>query len=146
MLHLLKSSTGSRKKKMRVGRGNGSKGTFSGKGCKGQKARSGGVKGHGFEGGQTPLIRRQPKRGGFRNPTHEDFEVLNIDTLEQRLEAGTYTVDDLKEKRLVDGSLPVKVLGRGTVAKKFDLTVHAASKGAKSAIEKAGGSVTVSSS
>jgi len=143
MLHTLKPYKGAKKARTRVGRGNGSKGTFCGRGVKGQGARSGGIKGPQFEGGQTPLIRRQPKRGGFRNPNREEYEVLNLDTLEDRLEAGTYDTDALKEARLVDGKLPVKILGRGAVKKKFSLTVHAASKGARSAIEKAGGSVTI---
>ena len=144
MLHTLKPSKGSKKAKKRVGRGCGShRGTYSTRGLGGQKARSGGPKGPGFEGGQTPLIRRQPKRGGFRNPNREEFQVVNIDVLEKHLEAGSYDVDALKEARLVDGALPVKILGRGAVTKKFVLTVHNASKSAREAVEKAGGSVTI---
>ena len=142
MLHTLKPYKGAKKARTRVGRGNASKGTYCGRGVKGQGARSGGLKGPQFEGGTTPLIRQQPKRGGFRNPNREEYDVLNLDTLEDRLEAGTYDTDALKEARLVDGKLPVKILGRGTVKKKFGLTVHAASESAKRAVEKAGGSIT----
>lgn len=144
MLHALKPTKGSKSSKKRVGRGNGSgRGTFCGRGCKGQKSRSGGGKGPQFEGGQTPLIRRQPKFGGFRNPNREEYEVINLDTLEEKLAAGSYDFDALKEAGLIAGKLPVKILGNGKVAKKFKLTVDAASKSAKEAIEKAGGSVTI---
>lgn len=144
MLHTLKPYKGARKARTRVGRGRGSgKGTFSGRGVKGQGARSGGGKGPQFEGGQTPLIRRQPKRGGFRNPNRQEYEVLNLDTLEARLDTGNYDTDALREARLVGGRLPVKILGRGKLTKKLGLTVHAASKTARDAVEKAGGSVTI---
>lgn len=127
-----------------MGRGNGSgRGTYCGRGCKGQKSRSGGVKGPQFEGGQTPLIRRQPKFGGFRNPNREEYEVLNLDTIEERLGAGSYDFDSLKKSGLIGGKLPVKVLGRGKLTKQFNLTVDGVSKSAKDAIEKAGGSVTI---
>ena len=144
MLHALKPTRGAKKARRRVGRGNGSnRGTFSGRGCKGQKARSGGGKGPQFEGGQTPLIRRQPKRGGFRNVNREEFEVLNLVSLEEKLEAGTYDVDALRAAKLVRSKLPVKILGRGAVTKKFDVSVHAVSRTAREAIEKANGSVTI---
>jgi len=88
------------------------------------------------------MIRRQPKLGGFTNPTRETFEVVNIGTLEEVLPAGAYDLASLRESRVVDGALPVKILGEGKVTKKFDLTVNAASKSAREAILKAGGSVT----
>jgi large subunit ribosomal protein L15 len=144
MLHALKPNIGSKKPKKRLGRGNGSGlGTFCGKGVKGQKARAGRGKGAQFEGGQTPLIRRQPKLGGFRNPNREEYEVLNLDSLEERLESGSYDIEGLKEARLVDGKLPVKLLGRGKLTKKFTLSVHAVSKSAKEAVSSAGGSVKI---
>jgi len=144
MLHLLKPAKGSRKQRKRLGRGNGSgRGTFCTRGVKGQKSRSGGGKGPQFEGGQTPLIRRQPKRGGFRNPAREEYEVVNLDVIESKLKAGSYDTDGLKEARLVNGVLPVKILGRGKVTKKFNFTVHGASKSAQEAIKAAGGSVTI---
>lgn len=142
MLHTLKPARGSRKRRKRLGRGVGSgRGTFCTRGVKGQKARAGGGKGPQFEGGQTPLIRRQPKRGGFRSPTWREYAIVNLDTLEERLEPGGYDATALREARLVHGKLPVKVLGRGSVSKKFDLRVDAASKGARKAVEEAGGSI-----
>jgi large subunit ribosomal protein L15 len=97
----------------------------------------------GFEGGQTPLLRRQPKLGGFTTPRRVEMEVLNLDTLEAKVPAGTYDVAALAALRLVSGKRSVKLLGRGTVTKNFALTVQAASKSARDAIKKAGGSVTI---
>lgn len=144
MLHSLKAAPGSRKAKKRVGRGNSSgHGTTAGRGTKGQQSRTGKGRNFGFEGGQTPLIRRQPKLGGFINPNAKEYEVVNVGDLEQHLEAGTYDVDALKASKLIRTSKQVKLLARGEVKKKFTLTVHAASKSAVEAIEKAGGKVTV---
>ena len=144
MLHEIKPTAGSRKTRKRTGRGDGSgRGTYCGKGIKGQKARSGRGKGAQFEGGQTPLIRRQPKMGGFRNPNREEYEVINLDVLEKSLKPGSYDVTELVEAGAVRGKLPVKVLGRGELTKKLDITVNAASKTAKDAVAKAGGSVTI---
>jgi len=144
MLHMLKPNKGSKRPKKRLGRGNGSGiGTFCGKGVKGQKARAGRGKGPQFEGGQTPLIRRQPKLGGFRNPNREEYEVINLDALDEMLESGSYDAESLREAHLVSGKFPVKVLGRGKLTKKFTLSVHAVSKSAKEAISAAGGSVTI---
>lgn len=144
MLHSIRPTKGSRTSKKRVARGSSAGGgTTAGRGTKGQNARTGGGKRYrGFEGGQTPLMRRQPKLGGFRSPGRTEYEVLNIATLEAQLEAGTYTVESLKAARLLATKKPVKLLANGTVSKKFDLTVHAASKAAKEAIVKAGGTVT----
>ena len=144
MLHQLKPNKGSKRPKKRLGRGNGSGlGTFCGKGVKGQKSRAGRGKGPQFEGGQTPLIRRQPKLGGFRNPNREEYEVVNLDAIEERLKPGSYDTDGLKEARLVGGKLPVKILGRGKLTKKFVLSVHAVSKSAREAVEKVGGSINI---
>ncbi len=143
MLHKLKPDRGSRKTSKRVARGSAmGGGTTGGRGQKGQQSRSG--KGHrfGFEGGQTPLIRRQPKLGGFTNPNAVEYEPLNLDILEAKLEAGSYDIAALKSKQILKTSKPVKLLGRGTVTKKFTLSVHAASKTARAALEKAGGSVS----
>lgn len=144
MLHTIQPAPGSTKKRKRVARGDGSgHGTTAGRGTKGQQSRVG--KGHrlGFEGGQTPLLRRQPKLGGFHRPMKVHYEVLNLDDLEARADAGSYDAASLASLRLVRKGRPVKLLGRGEVKKKFDLTVHAASGSAKEAIEKAGGSVTL---
>lgn len=144
MLHTLKAAPGSRKARKRVGRGSASgTGTTAGRGTKGQQARTGKGRKFGFEGGQTPLIRRQPKLGGFTNPNGTQYEVVNVSDLEKKLDAGTYTVDALKKAKLVRTSKPVKLLSRGEVKKTFTLEVHAASKAAVAAIEKAGGKVTV---
>lgn len=144
MLHSLKAAPGSRKAKKRVGRGNSSgNGTTAGRGTKGQHSRKGNGRRFGFEGGQTPLIRRQPKLGGFTNPNSKSYEVVNVGDLEQNLDAGTYDVEALKKSKLVRTGKQVKLLSRGEVKKKFTLTVHAASKAAIEAVEKAGGKVTV---
>ncbi len=144
MFHTLKPNRGSTQTRRRVARGNGSGlGTTAGRGGKGQKGRTGKGRRLGFEGGQTPLIRRQPKLGGFLSPTRVDVEILNLDTLESKAPAGAHDRSSLTGLRLIRGKLPLKVLGRGTVTKKFTLKVYAISKSAKAAIEKAGGSVTI---
>jgi len=144
LLHTLSPAKGSRKAKKRVGRGNSAGGgTTAGKGTKGQQSRTGNGRRFGFEGGQTPLLRRQPKMGGFRNPNRKEYEVINIGTLENELDAGSYDVTALRDNRMVSTKKPVKLLGQGTLSKKFELTVNAASKTARAAIEKAGGTVTV---
>jgi large subunit ribosomal protein L15 len=144
MFHTLKPDAGSTRKRKRVARGNGSgQGTTAGRGTKGQQSRTGKGRKPGFEGGQTPIIRRQPKLGGFLAPRRRDYEILNLDVLEKRLQAGSYDAATLRQARIIDGSRPIKVLGRGAVTKKFALSVHAISDSAKQAIEKAGGSVTI---
>lgn len=144
MLHNLTPAKGSRISKKRVARGNSAGGgTTAGRGTKGQQARSGAKRRFGFEGGQMPLIVRQPKLGGFTNPNRVECEVINLSTLEAKLEAGAYTPESLKKHNLLSTSKPVKLLGNGSVTKKFDITVHAASKSAIEAIQKAGGSITV---
>jgi large subunit ribosomal protein L15 len=144
MFHTLKPNKGSTKNKKRLARGNASgTGNTSGRGTKGQQSRVGKGRNLGFEGGQTPLIRRQPKLRGFTSPGRIESEILNLDVLETALEAGTYTVADLVAKRLVSGKKPVKLLGRGVLTKKFSLTLAAASQSAKEAVTKAGGSITL---
>ena len=144
MLHSLKPTKGSRTSRKRIGRGDGSgKGTYCGRGLNGQLSRAGGGKGPQFEGGQTPLIRRQPKRGGFKSWNRTEFEVINLQDLESRLDAGEYDVPALAAAKIVKGKKPVKLLGVGTITKKYVLTIDHASKAAKEAIEKGGGSVTL---
>lgn len=145
MLHMIKPAHGSTKKRKRVARGNsGGGGTTAGRGTKGQDARSGkGKRKPGFEGGQVPLLMRQPKLGGFRRDRKVVYEPLNIGELEEVLDSGVYTLNDLREKRIIRTKKPVKLLGHGTLSKKFELTVHAASKSAKEALEKAGGTLTI---
>ena len=142
-------NAGSRKKRMRVGRGIGSgKGKTSGRGGKGQTARSG-VRIKGFEGGQMPLHRRLPKRG-FHNIFRLDFAEINLDRLQDAvdgklIEAGTViTAESLVEagviRRVKDG---VRLLGRGEIKAKLTVEVHGATKTAIEAIEKAGGTVKI---
>lgn len=144
MFHTLKPNRGSTHVSRRVARGNGSgRGSTAGRGTKGQQSRVGKGRRLGFEGGQTPLIRRQPKLGGFRSPSRVEVEIVNLDTLEARAPAGSHDKNSLSALRLVSGKLPIKLLGRGKVSKKFNLTVYAVSTAAKAAVEKGGGSVTI---
>lgn len=143
MLHTLKAAPGSRKSRKRAGRGRGAgRGTTAGRGTKGQGSRSGKKTRATFEGGQTPLLQRQPKLGGFTNPNRVEYEVVNVGDIEEKLAAGTYDIEALQQCHLVRTGKCVKLLSRGEVKKKFDLTVHAASKAAVEAIGKAGGKVT----
>ena len=142
MLHNLKPAKGSRPSRKRAGRGNSAgRGTTAGRGSKGQHSRAGSTRRFGFEGGQTPLLRRQPKLGGFTNPNHKKYETLNIGVLEERIDAGSYDIASIREKKLLRTKKLVKILGQGELKKKFVFTVNAVSKSAKEAIEKAGGSV-----
>ena len=142
-------NAGSRKKRMRIGRGIGSgKGKTGGRGGKGQTARSG-VRIKGFEGGQMPLHRRLPKRG-FNNIFRLDFAEINLDRLQDAIEskkldaANTINAEALVNagviRRAKDG---IRVLGRGEIKAKINLEVAGASKSAVEAIEKAGGKVTI---
>lgn len=143
MLHKLQSAPGSRQKRKRVARGSSAGGgTTAGRGTKGQQARAGKGKRFGFEGGQNPIIRRQPKLAGFRSPNKIDFEILTLTALD-RLEPGTYSLDDLRVRRLVRKAGPVKLLATGTLTKKVSITVNAASKQAKEAVKKAGGELKI---
>jgi large subunit ribosomal protein L15 len=142
-------NAGSRKKRMRVGRGIGSgKGKTSGRGGKGQTARSG-VRIKGFEGGQMPLHRRLPKRG-FDNIFRLDFAEINLDRLQQAVDAklidagSVVNAESLVKsgvlRRAKDG---VRLLGRGELKAKLNIEVHGASKSAVAAVEKAGGTVKI---
>jgi large subunit ribosomal protein L15 len=142
-------NAGSRKKRMRVGRGIGSgKGKTAGRGGKGQTARSG-VRIKGFEGGQMPLHRRLPKRG-FNNIFRLEFAEINLDRLQEAVDSKlvdakeTVTAESLVKagvlRRSRDG---VRLLGRGELKAKLNIEVHGASKPAIAAVEKAGGSVKI---
>lgn len=140
----LSPAAGSNTKKKRLGRGPGSGlGKTSARGGKGQTARKGGGIRAGFEGGQTPLYRRLPKRG-FTNPFRVEYNVVNVEAL-NKLDAGVkVTPELLKDKGFLrNPANPVKVLGKGELKKKFTIAVHKVSATAKAAIEKAGGSVEV---
>lgn len=141
MLHKLKSIA--TRKRKRVGRGDGSKGTYSGKGMKGQTARAGGKRRPGFEGGQTPLIRRMPKLKGFTPLNKITYQVINISALEEKFEDGAkITKVDLKKSLLIfNAKKPVKLLGTGETKKSFEVSVDAVSPSALKKIEDAKGSV-----
>ena len=143
-LHNLEYTEGARSTTKRLGRGQGSgQGKTAGKGSKGQNARSGGGVALGFEGGQTPLWRRLPKRG-FTNFTRKENAIVNLDTL-NRFEAGTeITPELLKELGIVKKQLcGIRVLGNGTVDKALVVKAHKFSASAKEAIEAAGGKAEV---
>lgn len=146
-LNELKGNPGSKKRRMRVGRGIGSgKGKTSGRGGKGQTARTG-VRINGFEGGQTPIHRRLPKRG-FNNHARHEYEVINLGSVQKAVDAGkldakqTIDLDVLKKAGLVRKSgAEVKLLAKGTLTAKVTLQVNFASEAAKAAVEKSGGKI-----
>ncbi len=139
-LHELSSTPGARHKRNRVGRGTSSgNGKTAGRGQKGSGARSGGGKKAGFEGGQTPLFMRLPKRG-FTNYTRKEYGIVNLEQLNVFDEGTEVTPGLLIEKRIVRKELDgIKVLGEGTLEKKLTVKAHKFSKSAKAAIEAAGG-------
>jgi large subunit ribosomal protein L15 len=140
-VHDLKPAPGSTKERRRVGRGIGGKGgKTAGRGTKGQHAR-GSVK-PGFEGGQMPLSRRVPKLKGFRNPFRVEFAVVNLDTLEQ-FDGDVVSPDTLRASGLVHKHGLVKVLGRGELTRRLQVSAHGFSKSAEAAITSAGGTVEV---
>ena len=146
-LNELKGNPGSKKRRMRVGRGIGSgKGKTSGRGGKGQTARTG-VRINGFEGGQTPIHRRLPKRG-FNNFHRHEYEVINLGSVQKAVDAGkldtkqTVDLDVLKKAGLVrKAGTEVKLLAKGTLTAKVTLQVNFASEAAKAAVEKSGGKI-----
>jgi large subunit ribosomal protein L15 len=141
MLQNLKGPRGATKNRKRVGRGPGSgTGEQSGRGVKGQKARTGhhGARA-GFEGGQMPMQRRLPKKG-FKNIFRKEIFAVNLSDIDSRFEAGTVTIAELKAVGLVPRRCPrIKVLGDGEVTKKFVVKADAFSASAKDKIEKKGG-------
>ncbi len=139
----LRPFAGSKHREKRVGRGHGSgHGKTSCRGHKGQKARKSPDIAPWFEGGQTPIIRRIPKRG-FKNPFKIYYTVINVKQLEERFEANEVVdYESLVKKGLVKGKNKViKILGDGEITKPLTVKVHAVSKSAKEKIEKAGGKV-----
>ena len=139
-LHHLRPAPGSHTPKMRVGRGEASKGKSAGRGTKGSKARNQ-IPAR-FEGGQMPLHMRLPKLRGFTNPFRTTYQVVNLERLAQLYpKGGAVTADDLVAKGAVRKGSPVKVLGDGEVSVKLEVTVQAVSASAKQKILAAGGSV-----
>lgn len=143
-LHELQPSEGSRHTRHRVGRGASSGwGKLSKRGQKGQKARSGGGVRLGFEGGQTPLFRRLPKRG-FTNINRKEYAVVNLDVLNRFEDGAEVTPVALVEAGIVkDAKAGIKVLGNGTLSKKLTVKAAKFSKAAEEAIVAAGGSIEV---
>ncbi|MGB8643892.1 MAG: 50S ribosomal protein L15 [Anaerolineae bacterium] len=140
----LQPTPGSKKAKTRKGRGIAAgQGKTAGRGTKGQRARAGrGIKPY-FEGGQLPLVRRLPHVRGFHNIFREEFDVVNLDMLNEAFEPNTaVTPEMMAEHGLVKKALRVKVLGRGEVSKALQVTAHAFSDSAKEKITAAGGNVT----
>ncbi len=145
-LHTLKPAEGSTKNKKRIGRGQGSgHGGTSTRGMNGAGSRSGAKSKRGFEGGQMPLQRRVPKYG-FTNPFRIEFAEFNLDALQllvtkHKLKEVNFEV--FKKIGLVQRNEPIKILGRGELTAKLNITVNAASAKAKIAIENAGGTLTL---
>jgi large subunit ribosomal protein L15 len=140
-LNNLRPPKGMKHAKKRIGRGQGSgNGKTAGRGHKGAKSRSGFKFKRGFEGGQMPLHRRVPKRG-FHNPFRVEYDVVNLDTLGEKFDAGAVvTPDSLREKGIVPGSAKrIKVLARGEVGKQLTVHAHKFSGKAAEKIAAAGG-------
>ncbi|WP_435166255.1 50S ribosomal protein L15 [Falsirhodobacter sp. 1013] len=150
-LHELRDNEGAARKKKRVARGPGSgKGKMGGRGIKGQKSRSGVALG-GYEGGQMPLYRRLPKRG-FTKPNRKEYAVVNLGLIQKFVDAGKLDASvAIDEAALVAAGLTshlrdgIRVLNKGEITAKLNLTVSGASQSAVEAVEKAGGSLTVTS-
>ena len=148
-LNEINDNQGATKDRKRVGRGAGSgTGKTSGRGHKGQKSRAGATI-NGFEGGQMPIYRRLPKRG-FKNPFRKQYRIVNVDDIQRAIDAGKIKAGaELDAKSLQDsgvvgkGKSGIRVLGRGKIKAAVKLNVAGASKTAITAIEKAGGKVTV---
>ena len=141
-LHHLRPAPGSRKARIRVGRGEGGRrGKTAGRGTKGQKAR-GSVPAY-FEGGQMPLYRRTRKLKGFRNLNKEYFALVNVDRLAEFPKGATVTPDDLRAKGMVKKRGRVKVLGQGDLGHALTVKAHAFSLGAVEKITAAGGSTEI---
>ncbi len=145
-LHNLRPAKGATHTEKRIGRGQGSgKGGTAGKGHNGAKARTGHNEKRGFEGGQTPIQRRLPKRG-FKNPNRVEYTALNLDRIQEiaeKFNLKDITPAALHANGIIGRNDKVKVLGRGEVSIAVNLTAHAVSATAKQAIEEKGGSVNL---
>ncbi|MDR1393084.1 MAG: 50S ribosomal protein L15 [Bifidobacteriaceae bacterium] len=140
-LHHLRPAPGAKKAKMRVGRGEGSKGKTAGRGTKGTKARRQ-IPAR-LEGGQMPLHMRLPKLRGFKNPFRVEYQVVNLEKLELLYpQGGTVTSADLVARGVVRDGYPVKVLAGGELTVKLEVRLEAASAAAREKILAAGGSVS----
>lgn len=141
----LEPTPGARRKRLRLGMGEGSgTGQTATRGQKGQRSRSGDGKLVGFEGGQTPLLRRIPKRGFTNGMFKVTYQLVDLETLEKVFKNKTEIgLEDFRVHRLVKGKRPVKILGDGELKRKLKVSAHAFSASAKSKIEKAGGTAEV---
>lgn len=140
-MHDLRPAEGAKKSKIRVGRGEGSKGKTSGRGTKGTKARY--QVRPGFEGGALPLYMRLPKLRGFRSPFHKEYQVVSLATLSALFpKGGEVTVEQLVAKHAVRDGYPVKVLADGDVSVAFTLKGMKASASAAKKITEAGGTIS----
>ncbi len=142
-LNELSPAPGSRRKRKRVGRGDGSgHGTYSGRGCKGQKSRSGGGVRPGFEGGQLPLIKRLPRKRGFTNIFRIEYSVVNLDKLNTFDPGSEVTPEELLARGMVKSlRYPIKILAGGNLDRPLVIKVNKFSAAAKARIEAAGGKV-----
>ncbi len=141
-LHNLSPAPGSKKKKIRVGRGEGGRrGKTAGRGTKGLKARN--TLRPGFEGGQTPLAMRLPKLRGFTNPNKEEFAIVNLTSFEDFKAGSEVTPEALRQRGLIRHKGRVKVLAEGELDRALTVKAHAFSSAAKEKIEKAGGTAEV---
>ena len=142
--HELAPPKGAKHKRQRVGRGDASgRGSYSTRGMKGQKARSGGGVRRGFEGGQLPLVKRMPHLRGFTNIFRIPYSVVNVELLEGFESGSAVGPNELKLTGLIrNNSKRVKTLGEGDITKPLTVTAHSFSKSARSKIEQAGGQVT----
>ena len=144
--HTLSSAGSKTRKRKRIGRGDASgNGSYSGKGMKGQKSRSGGGVRPGFEGGQLPLIKRLPSLRGFTNIFKTQYHAVNLDTiLKMYPNGGDVSPGTLVETGVLkDQKLPLKVLGRGEINVNLKVSAHKFTKSAKEKIETAGGTTQV---
>lgn len=145
-LHTLKPNEGSTKNRKRLGRGQGTgRGGTATRGHKGAKSRSGYSRKFGFEGGQMPLQRRVPKFG-FKNPNRIEYKAINLDTIQGLVDSSkekAITIELLVANGLVGKRDLVKVLGRGSLTAKVEVSAHAFSASAAESIEKAGGKVVI---
>ena len=142
--HELAPPKGAKHKRQRVCRGDASgRGSYSTRGMKGQKARSGGGVRRGFEGGQLPLVKRMPHLRGFTNIFRIPYSVVNVELLEGFESGSAVGPNELKLTGLIrNNSKRVKILGEGDITKPLTVTAHSFSKSARSKIEQAGGQVT----
>lgn len=141
-LHDLKPAPGSKKERIRVGRGEGGRrGKTAGRGTKGLKARN--SLRPGFEGGQTPLSMRLPKLPGFKNPNKEEFAIVNLTALDAFDAGSEVSPEQLRSRGLIRHKGRVKVLAQGELGKALTVKAHAFSAAAKAKIEAAGGSTEI---